>query len=188
MIGDLPRRLLINGKYYRIRTNYRDILRIIKAFNDPNLTDEEKAYVCLFILYRDFDKLPRNEYDAAFLEAVKFLDHGRDAPDKKARPSPTVMDWEQDEAIIFPEINKVAGFETRSAKYIHWWTFDGYFMAINEGIFTHVLSMRSKKAKGKSLEKHEREFWNANKSICVLKPRLSKEEQEKKDRLNALLG
>ncbi len=46
-----------------------------------------------------------------------------------------VMDWEQDEPILFPAINQVAGCEVRSVPYIHWWTFVGYFMEIREGIF-----------------------------------------------------
>jgi len=61
-------------------------------------------------------------------------------------------------------------------------------MEISEGVFSHVLSMRSKKARNKPLEKWEREYWNANKDICVLKPKLTAEEQEAKDRLNAMLG
>ena len=98
------------------------------------------------------------------------------------------MDWEQDERIMFPAINKAAGFEVRQAKYVHWRTFIGYYMEIPEGIFSHVLSIRLKKAKGKKLEKYEKEFWNANKDICVLKTKLTEEEQVEKDRINALLG
>ena len=99
------------------------------------------------------------------------------------------MDWEQDENIIFPAINKVAGIETRTATYLHWWTFTGYFMEIPpDGVFAHVMSLRNKKAKHKQLDKWEREYWNANKALCVLKPKLTAEEQEAKDRLNAMLG
>ena len=61
-------------------------------------------------------------------------------------------------------------------------------MEIQEGVFSHVLSLRQKKASGKKLEKWERDFWNANKDICELKTKLTAEEQAAKDRLNALLG
>ena len=64
----------------------------------------------------------------------------------------------------------------------------GYFMEIREGVFSQVLSLRQKKQKHKKLEKWEQEFWGSNKDLCVLKPRLSKEEKEERDRLNALLG
>lgn len=185
MIGVLPKSLSVNGIEYDIRSDFRDVLKIVYAFNDPELQDEEKIYVCLFILYTNFDHIPKDDYEAAFVAAMGFIDHGVKADDKK---HPRVMDWEQDESIMFPAINKVAGFETRSVEYLHWWTFMGYFMEISEGVFSHVMSLRSKKARNKPLDKWEREYWNANKSLCVLKPKLTAEEQEAKDRLNAMLG
>ena len=187
MPGELPRSITVNGIDYKIRTDRRDILKIIKAFNDPELEDEDKVFVCLFILYKRFYDIPKKDYEEAFTAALKFMDFGIET-DEHARTLPRTMDWEQDEGILYPAINKVAGYETRNAKYIHWWTFAGYFMEIADGVFATILNLRLKKAKGKRLDKTEREFWNANKGICVLKTKLSKEEQEEKDRLNALLG
>lgn len=184
MIGELSKSVCVNGVFHSIRSDFRDILKILCAFNDPELENSEKVYICLFILYEDFDEIPDTDYEAAFKAAIQFIDHGTDSNGPK---SPRVMDWEQDESIMFPAINKVAGFETRAADYLHWWTFMGYYMEISEGVFSNVLSLRLKKAKGKKLEKWEREYWSANKSICVLKPKLTAEEQAKKDRLNALL-
>lgn len=186
MIGKLPRKLTVNGVKYAIRTDFRDILKILIAFNDPELEEREKAYICLFILYKDFEAIPQEDYETASTAAVCFIDHrSEDAGEPKK--SPRLMDWEQDENLLFPAINKVAGFEVRSVKYLHWWTFLGYFMEISEGAFSNVLSLRQKKAKGKKLEKWEQEFWRANKDICVLKKRISKEEQEEIDRINKLL-
>ena len=184
MIGELPQSLTVNGETYAIRSDFRDVLNIVTAFNDPELEDKDKVFITLFVLYEEFDSIPQEDYEAAFKAAMEFIDHG--VKDDNAK-SPRVMDWEQDEGIMFPAVNKVAGFETRSAEYIHWWTFMGYFMEISEGVFSSVLSLRLKKAQGKKLEKWEREYWNANKSICVLRPKLTPEEQAEKDRLNALL-
>lgn len=185
MIGELPRSTEINGIEYALRTDFRDVLRILTAFSDPDLENDEKVYICLFILYEDFEIMPETDYESAFKAAIRFIDCGTDPGEKH---SPRTMDWEQDESIIFPAINRVAGYETRSAEYIHWWTFMGWFMEIHDGVFSNVLSIRSKKAKGKKLEKWEREFWQANKDICVLKPKLTEEEKAARDRLNALLG
>lgn len=186
MIGELPKSLSINGVDYAIRSDFRDVLKIVCAFNDPELQNEEKIYVCLFILFEDFSGIPKADYEAAFTVATDFIDHGIKSDSKQ---SPRTMDWEQDEGIIFPAINKVAGFETRTTAYLHWWTFTGYFMEIPpDGVFSHVMSLRNKKARHKPLDKWEREYWNTNKSLCVLKPKLTAEEQEAKDRLNAMLG
>lgn len=185
MIGTLPKTLTVNGIEYSIRTNFKDILKIIAAFNDPELEDKEKIYICLLIIYKDFDSLPQKDYEEAFKAALDFMDCGMKNDGHK---SPRIMDWEQDGKILFPAINKVAGRETRSIKYLHWWTFIGFYMEISEGVFSHVISMRLKKAKGKPLDKWERQYWNENKSLCVLKPKLTAEEQEERDRLNALLS
>ena len=165
-----------------IRSDFRDILRILTAFEDPELKDNEKQYVCLYILYTDFDSILQTEYQAAYEAAIKFIDNGAESDGN----SPRTMDW--DAALLFPAVNRVAGFETRSADYLHWWTFTGFFMEIKDSIYASVLSLRQKKAKGKKLEKWEREFWQANRKICVLQPRLTAEEKAEKDRLNALLG
>lgn len=185
MIGHLPTQLTVNGCSYAIRTHFQAILDILCAFDDPELENEEKAYTCLYILYEDFFDIPEKDYEAAFKAALEFIEHGASSDKGK---SVRLMDWEQDAPLLFPAINKVAGCEVRSAAYIHWWTFLGYYMEISNGVFSQILGMRAKKAKGKPLEKWEKEYWSANKDICELKTKLTAEEQAAKDRLNALLG
>ncbi|MCD8098387.1 MAG: bacteriophage Gp15 family protein [Lachnospiraceae bacterium] len=184
MIGALPKSLLIDGIEYDIRSDFRDVLKIVVAFSDPELGDGEKVYICLRILYPGFDDMPQEQYEAAFRAAIEFIDNGQK---DDGRPSPRVMDWEQDETLVFPAINKVAGYETRSCDYLHWWTFIGYYMEISEGVYSSVLNLRMKRAKGKKLEKWEQEYWRSNKRICVLKPKLTEAEKEARDKLNALL-
>ncbi len=180
----LPTRLDVAGREYDIRTDFRDILRILTAFDDPELEANEKQYVCLYIFYVDFNSIPREAYEDAYKAAVRFIDNGIEGDGK----SPRTMDWEQDAAILFPAVNKAAGFETRSADYLHWWTFAGFFMEIKDSTYATILSLRQKKVKGKKLEKWEREFWRTNAGICRLRTKLTAEEQAEKDRLNALLG
>ncbi len=180
----LPTRLDVVGREYDIRTDFRDILKILTAFDDPELEANEKQYVCLYILYVDFNAIPREAYEDAYRAAIRFIDNGIEGDGK----SPRTMDWEQDAAILFPAVNKAAGFETRSADYLHWWTFAGFFMEIKDSTYATILSLRQKKAKGKKLEKWEREFWQSNAKICRLRTKLTAEEQAERDRLNALLG
>lgn len=184
MIWELPTSLEVNGTEREIRTDFRDVLKILVAFEDPDLEPAEKEYICLFILYVDFDQIPKEDYVAAYKAAISFIDNGIEGD----KGGPRTMDWEQDAKILFPAVNHAAGCEVRSLPYLHWHTFTGYFMEIKDSVYANVLNLRQKKAKGKKLEKHEREFWTANKKICVLQPKLTEEEQAEKDRLNALLG
>ena len=184
MIFDLPTTLTVCGVEYEIRTDFRDILNILLAFDDPDLSNSEKALVCLYILYVDFEDIPQDAYKQAFDAALEFIDNGMEGKPN----SPRTMDWEQDAPILFPAVNNAAGYETRSAKYIHWWTFLGYFMEIKDGTFSTVLSLRLKRAKNKKMEQWEKDFWKENVRICQLHTKLTEEEKAEKERLNALLG
>ena len=184
---DLPKEIVFAGQSWDIRTDFRDILTILSAFDDPDLTKAEKQYTALKIFYSDFDNMPKDLYPEAYQHCMSFIDHGAEKKDQK-KANPRVMDWEQDANILFPAVNKVAGKEVRELPYLHWWTFLGYFMEIQGGIFGTVLQLRQKKAKRKKLEKEEQEFWRNNRDICEIRSRLSAEEEEEKARLKALLG
>lgn len=184
---ELPWSLAVVGREYEIRTDYRDVLRILAAFSDPDLEEKEKVYICLFILFADFEALPPAAYEEAFKAASQFIDCGREWKESP-RKSPRLMDWEQDGPLLFPAVNKCAGLEVRTVPYMHWWTFMGYYMDIADGVFSTVLNLRQKRAKGQKLEKRELEYWRQNEDICVLKKRISQEEAEERARLKALLG
>ena len=187
MIGILPRSLSVGGVAYPIETDFRNILIFLAACGDPELTAEEKLLILMKRLYRDgFKRIPKECMEEAILQAKWFVDCGQGDDGKKQ--AKRVMDWEQDEAILFPAINKVAGLETRAAPYIHWWTFMGYFMEIEGGTFSTVLGIRQKKARGKKLEKWEEEFYRNNKKLCDIRSRYTAEEQAELDYWNRLLG
>lgn len=171
MIGLLPKSLEIDGREYEINSDFRVALLIFEAYNDTKLSDYEKAIICLKCLYKE---IPQN-LEIALQKAVWFLDGG-DMPKSKKSQS-QIMDWEQDQSIIFPAINKVAGYETRMAEYIHWWTFIGFFNEIDDGLFSQVMNIRAKKAKGKKLEKWEQEFYKEHKELIEIKHKLTAEEQ-----------
>ena len=71
-VWELPTSLEIGGVGFAIRSDFRAVLDVLKAFNDPDLEDDEKAIVCLKILYEDFDKSPQEKYEEAFQKAVLF--------------------------------------------------------------------------------------------------------------------
>ena len=165
MLGQLPKTLNVCGVDYRIRTDFRNILQIISAFNDSELQDKEKAYICLKRMYEDFDSIPTERYEEAYTAAVKFID----GPFLNDRPGPKVIDWEKDEHLIFTAVNKAAGTELRALDYLHWWSFLGFYHSIDHSdLIGFIISIRYKRAKGKKLEKHETEFFNANRSLCEI--------------------
>lgn len=192
MIGALPETLAVDGVEYPIRTDYRNVLQMFEAFQDPELTQEEKWIVAVYLMFEDFfcdDDVLQAVQDGFDLdESIKqiswFISAGQ--PEKQVLERPT-YNWKQDEQIIFSSVNKVAGRETRELEYLHWWTFLGYFYEIGEGTFSFVVGIRNKLNKGKKLEKHEKEFLAHNRELVRLDKPKTREEQEQEDKYNALL-
>lgn len=163
---DLPYSLNVGGVDYEIREDFRAVLDILTAFSDDELNEKEKTQAMIEILY--YPVLPPPEALEEAAEAARwFIDGG--ITREEEQPTARTMDWEQDAGIIFPAINKIAGFETRGRQTIHWWTFYGWFMEIDDGLFSQVLSIRQKLAKGKKMEKWEQEFLKNNQKLCELK-------------------
>ena len=165
MLGQLPKTLEIRGKPFEIDTDYRNILQIIDALNDEELKDDEKVYVLLRRLFVDPDSLPVGVLEDAVRAAYDFIECGK----HEEKKLPKVVDWEKDEQMIFAAVNKVAGQEVRGVPYMHWWTFLGLYQSVDrEDLFSFVVSIRQKRAKGKKLEEYESEFLSANPELfCV---------------------
>ena len=100
-----------------------------------------------------------NSIRAALRECFRFLDGGEEPkPDK---PGPRVMDWEQDFRWIVAPINRVAGRDVRSGP-MHWWTFLSHYYEIGDCYFAQLVRIRDLQARGKPLEKADREWARKN--------------------------
>lgn len=181
----LPETIELGGEEYDIRTDFRAILDILKAASDPELSDSEKTEVMIKILYWDYEEIPVELLDEAAQKGKEFIDRGITGEGKS---KVQLMDWEQDSPIIAPAVNKNIGKDIRSLEYVHWWTFLGAYMEIADGLFSQVLYIRQKKAKGKKLEKWEMEFYRNNKKLVDLKQTVKKRSAEEEAALNELFG
>lgn len=195
-LWELPTSVTANGHKYPIRTDYRAVLDVLTALSDKDMTGDTPAEtnyiqseIIRQIMFEDPDSIPDEDLEEAFKGVAEFIDMGVEKTDK---PSPRVMDWEQDATLIIPAVNRVVGREIRADKYMHWWTFLSAYMEIGECTFTHILSIRQKRATGKKLEKWEQDYIRDNKDVVLLKDKLT--EQEKREReedekaLKELLG
>ena len=191
---DLPTSLNVGGRNYKIRTDYRVILDILTAMNDPDIFEPgmieeekqlERSLTMLQIFYIDFDTMPSSDWQEASEKACEFIDCGIKDDGKQ---KPRLMDWEQDAPVIVPAVNKVCGKDVRSVKYMHWWTFFGYYMEIGECTLSTIVSIRDKKRRGKKLEKWEQEFYRNNKKLVDLKTKKIERSEEEKEALRKLFG
>ena len=155
----LPVAAEIGSREYPLNADFRDVLEIIEILQDNDRHERLRVLVALSLFFEDFEEMPQDDYPTAFEWMLHFI--ALDEPEDD-HPHPKLIDWAQDRTIIAAEINKVAGTEIRSLEYLHWWTFIGYFNGIGEGQLSYIVSIREKLRKGKTLEKHEREFYRNN--------------------------
>ncbi|MCM1232341.1 MAG: bacteriophage Gp15 family protein [Ruminococcus flavefaciens] len=192
MIGYLPETLTVGGTEYPIRTDYRDVLQVYEAFNDPELETGEAWIVAIYLLFEDFscaddvEEAVRHGFDLeeAAGQVSWFLSVGRSVRKDTEKP---VYSWVQDEQMIFAAVNAVAGKEVRDEAYMHWWTFSGWMGEVREDTWTHIVGIRDKLNRGKKLESSEREYYARNRDVIEIRAPKSREEQRKEAEYNAYL-
>lgn len=173
---ELPTTVEVCGAVYPIRSDYRAILDICAALDDPELEDGDKAYVALSIFYPDFEEMPPEHYTEALRRCYWFIDCGEDPDQTVAQPK--LMDWSQDFKYIIAPINRVMGKEVRSIEYLHWWTFISAYYEIGDCFFAQCVRIRDLKAHGKKLDKADAEFYKKNRKIIDIKTTYTERENE----------
>lgn len=175
-VWSLPYVVEIDGVEHPIRNrcDYRVVLDVICALNDPDITDDEKIKTALFIFYEDVSAI--SDYETAAAEMFRIINYGNDSANENR---PALMDWEHDFKAIAAPVSRVLGFDVRTPeKFVHFWTFLGAYTEIGECTFSTIVSIRSKKAKGQKLEKWEIEFCREHQDAVSLPQKITAEERD----------
>jgi len=152
----------IDGVSYPIRTDYRDIMTILVAFEDKELSNIEQIQVLYEILF-EYDKPLLTE--EVINKCMLFISGDLPANTETSKP---LYKWSKDSNYIITGVSKVVGENVKRVNYLHWHDFLGYFMEIGECMFSNIVSIRKHKQEGK-LTKDEREYYNKNKDLidCI---------------------
>lgn len=180
-VWSLPKSAQIGGKKYEINADFRDVLEILAYLNDQNKPEYLRWQIALGLFYEG--NIPQEDQ----LEAMEYLANFISYGGREEKPGPKLIDWEQDAQMIISDINKVAGTDVRSSAFLHWWTFLSYFYGIGEGQLSTVVAIRSKRRKGKKLEKYEEEYYRENKDRIEFKKKYTAEEKAALDRFTTWL-
>jgi hypothetical protein len=177
----LPQSAVIGGVKYQINSDFRDVLEIIKYLTDVRKSEYSRWMIALALFYEEEIPAEHQEEAAKFLS--DFISYG--VPEDK--PGPKLVDWDQDASLIVADVNKVAGKEIRAEEYLHWWTFLSYFYGVGEGQLSTVVGIRSKRAKGKKLDKWEQEYYRDNRKKVDFQAPDTPEKAEIKEYFNKWL-
>lgn len=160
----LPTTLTVGGEEYAIRSDYRAALDIFLALTDAELDDYNRAMEALEILY--VDEIPQEHLQEALEKCFWYLRGGEDERQSKHG---RLVSWTQDFNIIASPISKNVGQDIRGMEYLHWWSFLSAYMSIGDCLFAQVVRIRDLKARGKKLDKLDREFYRQNRDLIDIK-------------------
>lgn len=138
MYNALLDRLPEDYKGWLIRTDYRIGVQIQLCISDPELTDSEKTWTSLHLLYGNgMPDLP-----VALEGLTWFLSCGSDPARQEAVDSdPPLYSFEQDAGRIASGFRKVFGLDI-SRERLHWFTFVSMLGDLQGTAFTGVMDIR----------------------------------------------
>ena len=186
MIGySLPTSIEIGGKEYPItqKGHFEMVLDCFSLLNDEDIPKAYRIYDCLKIFYEDIneDSDVRSLFGDNVEEAIgkMFSFFNCNQLEIGSKVNIQLIDWEQDAQLVCAAVNNVAQTEIRSEPFLHWFTFMGYYTSVGESVLSTVVGIRNKKARGKKMEQHEKEFLMNNPQYFTTKKQI---EQDKADK------
>lgn len=152
LTDELPTSVDISGKVYRINADFRTCLKVIMAFEDNELTPQEKQIVLLSNLY---PAMPANVQEA-ITQAQRFLNGGKSENEENNEESPArVYSFSKDANFIFAAFRQTHGIDLQKED-LHWWTFLALFMDLGQDTtFCQLVSLRKRLKSGKATKEEK---------------------------------
>lgn len=169
LLQDFPEAIAVGEQILDIDYDYRNCIRIITAWEDEYLTNEEKIYITLDLLYNiENDEIEDKEL--AFEKACLFLNSGEQNEATNDKPKKRVYSFEKDNKYVYSAIDGVLDGRLSDNKPVHWWLFGMAFMEIPEScMLSKIIYLRTQKNKGK-LTAEEKKMYKENIEIFEIDP------------------
>jgi hypothetical protein len=172
-----PEFIEIDGEEYEINTDYRYALACFNCINDNELSDVERAYGIIGIIYKEE---PANAQEAIRL-AIKYLQCGKESK-RQHKPD---MDFEYDESYIKSSFMSDYKIDLDDIS-MHWWKFCELLQGLTDNcVLNRVRDLRNYDLSTVKDSKTRNKIMEAQADIA-LPERLSHEEQNIIDEFEAL--
>lgn len=169
----LPDGVEVDGKFYKMDFDFRNVLKLIDVLDEENLTPEARAYNALHFVC----KRPKNVF--RMLEAVKALLFT--APRQNAEKK--VTDFVQDAPYIRAAFRQAYGIDLYRDR-LHWIEFTELLSAIPEGSrYSEIIGIRVRPMpEPTKYNRHEREWlMKAKADVAIHLSEKERERQYQKD-------
>ena len=160
-----PTKIKVNNKELKINSDFRNCIKIIEAFEDDELVDEEKYLILIKRLY--IDEVKEEDLEQAIIKGIKFLDLGEENENNEENVK-RLYSFSKDDSYIYTGIRQSHNIDLNSIKYLHWWNFVYLFLDIGQDcMFNQLVYYRKRKNEGK-LTKDEKKVYISMRKILDL--------------------
>jgi len=147
----LPTAIEVDGCEHEVNADFRSCLKIILAFEDPELVTIEKQTVLIDNLYKEIP----GDIAKAFEQGIKFLNGGAISDDQD-ESALRLYSFEKDRNLIFAAFRATHGIDLTTAE-LHWWAFLALFMDLgSETTFCNVTGIRKRVADGTATKEEKK--------------------------------
>lgn len=180
MLAPLPKVVFIDGKKYKINSNFRSSIKFELLMQDENLDKKEKLIRALKLYY----PIIPNNINMAIEKIIWFYKAGKEnekVEGKSKLNNEQIYSFEYDDDYIYSAFLSQYNIDLNSIKYLHWWKFKALFKSLNESNeIVKIMQYRAMDV-NKIKDNEQKEFYRKMKKVYGIP--LPKNEQEK---LNAI--
>lgn len=119
-MNDYPTEIEINGRRYKIRTDFRVAIQCEELARDTSISDYERPMAIVFTLFEDLDVRDEKELETALKLAKKYLSCNKEPKDGESKEPDMsfIQDWSYIEASFMSDYHI-----DLSKEEMHWWKF-----------------------------------------------------------------
>ena len=178
-----PTKIKVNNKILKINSDFRNCIKIIQAFEDDDLFDEEKYLILIKTLY--IDEVDTEDIEEAIIKGIEFLDLGEENNDNDSSTSKRLYSFIKDDNYIDTGSRQSHNIDLNSIEYLHWWNFVYLFLDIGQDcMFNQLIYYRQRKNEGK-LTKDEKKVYMSMRKILDLDYDAADDDDEFMKKLNS---
>lgn len=195
MKNNYPEFVVVDGKKYKINTDFRVAIECNRISEDKNIGDYERTLAIIYLLFGKEALYDRKNHNKLLNLALKYLACGNEIQGNKEQPD---MDFIEDEKYIKSSFKYDYNYDPYSLDYLHWYEFFNdlcnlsYSELGNCCVLNRIRDLRNLDT-SKIKDKKEKEKIEKAKQQVALKKyqkenNLTKEQEESIKNLNKILG
>jgi hypothetical protein len=193
-MNSYPEYAEVNGKKYKINTDFRVAIKCNEIAQDETIGDYERSLAIIYILFGEEALNDYESHNDLLQLALKYLTCGQEMKDSDEQPD---MDFVEDYAYIKTSFRSDYGINLDNEK-MHWWEFWNLMNGLSNSelgnccILNRIRNLRNFDVSEIKDDKERQKIIKAKKDVELRRYKkeehLTKEQEKSMEELNKLLG